>query len=92
MKYFKIELAISLIFSFIINLTVVSTFAHFTGEKLELNLFTAGDTLAKTFENRGKYIWALGLFASGQSSTLTGTLSGQYVLEVTTYFNKIKDN
>ena len=75
---------ISLLFSFFINLTVVSTFAYFSGSKISLDLRTAGDALANTFEERGKYIWALGLFASGQSSTLTGGLAGQYVIEVLT--------
>lgn len=27
------------------------------------------------------YIWGLGLLASGQSSTLTGTMAGQFVME-----------
>lgn len=73
---------ISLLFSFFINLTVVSTFAYFSETKISLDLRTAGDALANTFEERGKYIWALGLFASGQSSTLTGGLAGQYVIQV----------
>ena len=28
------------------------------------------------------YIWAVGLLAAGQSSTMTGTYSGQFVMEV----------
>lgn len=28
------------------------------------------------------YIWALGILAAGQSSTMTGTYSGQFVMEV----------
>jgi natural resistance-associated macrophage protein 2 len=27
-----------------------------------------------------KYIWAVGLFAAGQSSTMTGTYTGQFVM------------
>ena len=27
-----------------------------------------------------KYIWAIGLFAAGQSSTMTGTYTGQFVM------------
>jgi Mn2+/Fe2+ NRAMP family transporter len=63
-------------------MTVVSTFAFFSGKNIALDLRTAGDALANTFDERGKYIWALGLFASGQSSTLTGGLAGQFVIEV----------
>ena len=28
------------------------------------------------------YIWAVGILAAGQSSTVTGTYSGQFVMEV----------
>lgn len=28
------------------------------------------------------YIWAVGLLAAGQSSTMTGTYAGQFVMEV----------
>lgn len=28
------------------------------------------------------YVWALGILAAGQSSTMTGTYSGQFVMEV----------
>lgn len=82
LKYLKAELALSLFFSFFINMTVVSTFAHFSGLHQQIDLTNAGDYLSKTFENRGKYIWAIGLLASGQSSTMTGTLAGQYVMQV----------
>lgn len=81
MKYLKTELFVSLVFSFIINLTVVSTFASFSQEDISIDLENAGEVLS-SFAGSGKYIWALGLLASGQSSTMTGTLSGQYVMQV----------
>ena len=81
-RYLKAELAFSLIFSFFINLTVVSTFDHFSNVNKHIDLNNAGDFLANTFDDIGKYIWALGLLASGQSSTMTGTLAGQYVMQV----------
>ena len=28
------------------------------------------------------YIWAVGILAAGQSSTMTGTYAGQFVMEV----------
>ena len=28
------------------------------------------------------YIWAVGILAAGQSSTMTGTYTGQFVMEV----------
>ena len=33
------------------------------------------------FGNSSKYIWAIGLLAAGQSSTMTGTYAGQFVME-----------
>jgi len=30
------------------------------------------------------YIWAVGILAAGQSSTMTGTYTGQFVMEVST--------
>ena len=35
------------------------------------------------------YIWALGILAAGQSSTMTGTYAGQFVMEVTDIMNTI---
>lgn len=31
------------------------------------------------------YIWAVGILAAGQSSTMTGTYAGQFVMEVRNY-------
>lgn len=31
------------------------------------------------------YIWAIGILAAGQSSTMTGTYAGQFVMEVRNY-------
>lgn len=81
-RYLNAELALSLLFSFFINLTVVSTFAHFSNVDKHIDLNNAGYFLSITFDDIGKYIWALGLLASGQSSTMTGTLAGQYVMQV----------
>mmetsp|Transcript_4554 Transcript_4554/g.6772 ORF Transcript_4554/g.6772 Transcript_4554/m.6772 type:complete len:555 (+) Transcript_4554:320-1984(+) len=112
-KYNKIESTISLFFSFLINLSVVSTFAaaYFdvfcsTQETQEarlpldmcsaqdildgpngptccgdIGLSVAGSALENSLGKAGLYIWAVGLLAAGQASTLTGTLAGQYVME-----------
>jgi Mn2+/Fe2+ NRAMP family transporter len=37
------------------------------------------------------YIWAVGLLAAGQSSTMTGTYAGQFVMEVGIEGPKIAD-
>lgn len=82
LRYMKGELALSLVFSFIINATVISTFAYFANFDEEISLSNAGDYLSRTFGSGGKYVWAIGLLASGQSATVTGTLAGQFIMTV----------
>ena len=46
-----------------------------------LDLLTAAKALENVFGQGAKYIWAIGLLAAGQSSTMTGTYAGQFVME-----------
>ena len=39
------------------------------------------DALSVTLGNSAKYVWAFGLLAAGQASTMTGTFAGQVVME-----------
>ena len=41
-----------------------------------------GVVLGCVFGPAALYIWAIGILAAGQSSTMTGTYSGQFVMEV----------
>lgn len=104
--YFFIEAAIALFVSFIINVFVVSVFAHglygktnknvidscegsalypdavsvFTGngtDPVDADIYKGGIFLGCSFGMAAMYIWALGILAAGQSSTMTGTYSGQ---------------
>ena len=82
-KYFSIEAGFSLFISFLINLSVVSTFAYYhlqTGSN-DITLENAHKSLAKSFGSSAKIIWAIGLMAAGQSSTMTGTYAGQFVMQ-----------
>ena len=82
-KYFTIEAAISLFVSFLINIAVVSTFAYYhlkDGSK-DIHLENAHESLRESFGNAAKIIWAIGLMAAGQSSTMTGTYAGQFVMQ-----------
>ena len=45
-------------------------------------MYTGGVVLGCGFGTAVMYIWAVGLLAAGQSSTMTGTYSGQFVMEV----------
>ena len=77
--YNTIDSAISLAISFIISTAVISTFAVFSinhPDQKELTLESASQALADTLGESSKYIWAIGLLAAGQSSTMTGTYAG----------------
>ena len=47
-----------------------------------INLESAGIYLGNCYGQVAAVIWGLGLLAAGQSSTMTGTYSGQFVMEV----------
>lgn len=84
--YNTIESAFSLFISFIISAAVISTFAAWKHSPnydpdLDIDLSSASVVLADTFGDAAKYIWAIGLLAAGQSSTMTGTYAGQFVME-----------
>ena len=86
--YNTIESAISLFISFIINLAVIATFAayviqsgHAGDQDYDLDLLEASKALQGLYGDSAKYIWAIGLLAAGQSSTMTGTYAGQFVME-----------
>lgn len=81
--YFSVEATISLCVSFLINMSVIITFAHWHLSKdgTEITLQTAQSALYNTFGNNAKIVWAIGLLAAGQSSTMTGTYAGQFVMQ-----------
>eukprot|EP01135_Chromosphaera_perkinsii_P003075 Nk52_evm22s234 gene=Nk52_evmTU22s234 len=82
--YCWIESSVALLASFIINLFVVSVFADAffgTPGADDIGLSGAGDKLAEKYGEYAKYIWACGIFAAGQSSTMTGTYVGQFVMQ-----------
>ncbi|KAI9023101.1 natural resistance-associated macrophage protein-domain-containing protein [Phycomyces nitens] len=85
--YFGIESALALLLSFFVNLAIVVVFAKVfynpgqAGNIVIPGLGQAEAVLSKTLGPAAKYLWAGGLLAAGQSSTMTGTLAGQYVCE-----------
>ncbi|XP_043233069.1 natural resistance-associated macrophage protein 2-like isoform X1 [Amphibalanus amphitrite] len=50
-------------------------------ELVDADLFKGGVFLGCQFGVACLYIWAVGILAAGQSSTMTGTYSGQFVME-----------
>ena len=93
--YFSLEAAVALAVSFAINFAVVCVFARgFFDEECAkqgmglvdgqcvdtIGLGTAGDVLRGLLGSAAQTVWAIGLLASGQSSTMTGVTTGQYVM------------
>lgn len=85
-NYYSIESSIALLVSFVINLFVTTVFAKgFYGSKEAdtIGLVNAGQYLQEKYGGGllpVLYIWGIGLLAAGQSSTITGTYAGQFIM------------
>lgn len=64
-KNTSIETLISLIFSFLINGALISTFAAFSNNSVDVTLSNAGIVMEKNFHGYANIIWGVGLLASG---------------------------
>ncbi|KAL0924836.1 hypothetical protein M5K25_005694 [Dendrobium thyrsiflorum] len=86
-RYYYIESAAALTISFVINFFATAVFAKsFYGTKIAggMGLENAGHVLQEKYGAALfpiLYIWGLGLLASGQSSTITSTYAGQFIME-----------
>ncbi|XP_020580157.1 metal transporter Nramp3-like [Phalaenopsis equestris] len=84
--YYYIESAAALAISFVINFFATTVFAKsFYGTKFaqDMGLENAGQVLQEKYGATLfpiLYIWGLGLLASGQSSTITSTYAGQFIM------------
>ncbi|KAJ7264422.1 hypothetical protein O6H91_01G024400 [Diphasiastrum complanatum] len=84
--YYSIESSIALTISFVINLFITTVFAkgfYGTPKADIVGLANAGEYLQEKYGGGMfpiLYIWAIGLLAAGQSSTMTGTYTGQFVM------------
>lgn len=48
---------------------------------MEADIYKGGIFLGCSFGVAAMYIWAVGILAAGQSSTMTGTYAGQFAME-----------
>lgn len=86
LRYYSIESTTALVISFVINLFVTTVFAQgFYGTELadSIGLVNAGQYLQDKYGGGFfpiLYIWGIGLLAAGQSSTITGTYAGQFIM------------
>ncbi|XP_054686080.1 natural resistance-associated macrophage protein 1 isoform X3 [Grus americana] len=69
------------------NKCVNSSISHYAGifptnnETVSVDIYQGGVILGCYFGVAALYIWAIGILAAGQSSTMTGTYAGQFVME-----------
>ena len=85
LNYYSIEASIALSISFMINLFVTAVFAkgfYGTEQAHGIGLVNAGKYLEEKYGGGLPilYIWGIGLLAAGQSSTITGTYAGQFIM------------
>ncbi|CAL5421765.1 unnamed protein product [Camellia sinensis] len=86
LNYYSTESTVALTISFMINLFVTAVFAKaFYGTDIanSIGLVNAGQYLQEKYGGGIfpiLYIWSIGLLAAGQSSTLTGTYAGQFIM------------
>ncbi|GAB4852291.1 Natural resistance-associated macrophage protein 2 [Ancistrocladus abbreviatus] len=86
LNYYSIESTMALFVSFIINLFVTTVFAkgfYGTKQASSIGLVNAGEYLQEKYGGGLLpilYIWGIGLLAAGQSSTITGTYAGQFIM------------
>ncbi|XP_010277149.1 PREDICTED: metal transporter Nramp3-like [Nelumbo nucifera] len=86
LNYYSIESSAALLVSFVINLFVTTVFAkgfYGTEQATSIGLVNAGQYLQEKYGGGLfpiLYIWGIGLLAAGQSSTITGTYAGQFIM------------
>ncbi|EOD07450.1 hypothetical protein EMIHUDRAFT_52098, partial [Emiliania huxleyi CCMP1516] len=80
--YARIESAGALLVAFLINLAVVATNANrfFSADCAEIEQGPYAVPTAWAGRDAALYVWALGLFAAGQSSTMVCTYAGQVIM------------
>ncbi|KAF8819105.1 putative divalent metal transporter [Cardiosporidium cionae] len=83
--FFSIETGIALIISFLINLSVVGSFANpnviVPPGSDGLSLHNAHIALRNAFGGLSVFVWAFGLLAAGQNATMAGTFAGQFLMQ-----------
>ncbi|CAH9077880.1 unnamed protein product [Cuscuta epithymum] len=87
LNYYTIESSTAILVSFTLNLAVTTIFAkgfYGTSRAENIGLVNAGQYLQERYGSGSfpiLYIWGVGLLAAGQSSTMTGTYAGQFIME-----------
>ncbi|KAK3012427.1 hypothetical protein RJ639_008329 [Escallonia herrerae] len=90
-RYFLIESGFALFVAFLINVAVISVSGTVCSDKnlskdgveqcSDLTLNSASFLLKNVLGKSSSTVYAIALLASGQSSTITGTYAGQYIMQ-----------
>lgn len=90
-KYFLIESGFALFVAFLINVSIISVSGTVCSTKSlsaedmdrcsDLTLNSASFLLKNVLGKSSSTVYAIALLASGQSSTITGTYAGQYIMQ-----------
>ncbi|KAK2995672.1 hypothetical protein RJ640_006132 [Escallonia rubra] len=90
-RYFLIESGVALFVAFLINVSVISVSGTVCSSKTlsedgvhqcsDLTLNSASFLLKNVLGKSSSTIYAIALLASGQSSTITGTYAGQFIMQ-----------
>ncbi|KAA8538421.1 hypothetical protein F0562_028033 [Nyssa sinensis] len=90
-RYFLIESGFALFVAFLINVSVISVSGTVCSAKKlsnenmnrcsDLNLNSASFLLKNVLGKSSSTVYAIALLASGQSSTITGTYAGQFIMQ-----------
>uniref|UniRef100_A0A0E0Q1K6 Glycosyl hydrolase family 31 C-terminal domain-containing protein n=1 Tax=Oryza rufipogon TaxID=4529 RepID=A0A0E0Q1K6_ORYRU len=90
-RFYMIESAFALMIAFLINISIISVSGAVCGSDnlspedqmncSDLDLNKASFLLKNVLGNWSSKLFAVALLASGQSSTITGTYAGQYVMQ-----------
>lgn len=79
-RMYSIETIVILVVSCFINYSICCLFANPKYKDVNITLENVGDNLVDFLPSVSKVFWGLGLFASGISSTASGALTGQYLM------------
>nr|QCQ78390.1 nramp [Citrus trifoliata] len=90
-RFFLIESGLALLVAFLINVAVISvsgtvcSAANLSNDNKhqcsDITLNSASFLLQNVLGKSSKIVYAIALLASGQSSTITGTYAGQYIMQ-----------
>jgi Mn2+/Fe2+ NRAMP family transporter len=81
--FFRIETLIVIFMSFIVNMAVIGSFTGYNTDSISgdnFDFISAGELLKTNLGEGARILYGIGLFCSGMSSTTTGALTGQYVM------------